>query len=69
MVQRVQKSQSAGHRAGFTLVELLGVMAIIAILASFLLPALAQAKEKGRQVACFSNLRQIGLSARLYLDD
>lgn len=43
----------------FTLIELLTVLAIIALLLALLLPALAAAKERGRRVACMSNLRQI----------
>lgn len=57
------------RRAGFTLVELLTVIAILGLLAGLLLPAFAAAQDKGRQAGCLSNERQLAIGTRLYMDD
>jgi prepilin-type N-terminal cleavage/methylation domain-containing protein/prepilin-type processing-associated H-X9-DG protein len=54
---------------GFTLIELVVVIAIIALLASLLLPAVASAKEKSKSAVCLNNLRQLQLGWKLYADD
>lgn len=53
----------------FTLIELLVVIAIIAILAAILFPVFAQVREKARETACISNLKQIGLGVTQYAQD
>jgi len=57
------------HRPAFTLVELLAVIAILALLIAILLPALSRAKEKAREAACLSNLKQLQTCAKLYSMD
>ena len=56
-------------RSGFTLIELLVVIAIIAILAAILFPVFARAREKARQAACLSNVKQLALATMMYAQD
>jgi prepilin-type N-terminal cleavage/methylation domain-containing protein/prepilin-type processing-associated H-X9-DG protein len=56
-------------KAGFTLVELLVVIAVIALLAALLFPVFASARARARQTACLSNLSQIGRAALMYAGD
>ncbi len=71
LIHSVSKQALAGKRRrdGFTMVELLTVIAVIAVLATLLLSAIGTAKKKGRQVRCISNLHQISLALNMYLDD
>lgn len=59
----------SGGRGGFTLVELLVVIAIIAILAALLLPALSSMRERARSISCLSNMKQVGMGLMMYVSD
>src|SRR5205823_8813212 len=67
--QRRRSCMRKVRKPAFTLIELLVVIAIIAILAAILFPVFAQAREKARMTTCVSNMRQIGTSLMMYVQD
>src|SRR5438270_112968 len=68
-MSRLSKPPEGFSRFGFTLVELLMVIAVIAILASLLLPALSRAKQSADNAVCQNNLRQQSIGLAMYVGD
>ncbi len=66
--QKPAKLSAIRYSKCFTLIELLVVVAIIAVLVALLLPAVNQARQRARDVACMSNLKQLHMATRMYLD-
>lgn len=64
-----RKYIGGSRRAGFALVEIVAVLAILLVLAALLFPALSRARQSGWRIRCLSNLRQLGMAAHLYWDD
>lgn len=64
-----KKSSRDNRSGGFTLVELMVVISIIALLIAILLPALSKARESARRIQCLSGLRQFGMGVYLYTTD
>lgn len=64
-----QRSRTANPVRGFSLIELLVTVAVIAVLAGLLMPAMGMVRSKARAMACTNNLRQVGLATVAYAND
>lgn len=69
MLSRMRQEGEGARRTGFTLVELLVVIAVIGILAALLMPAVRKAREKARQSHCANNLHQFSIAITMYRGD
>jgi prepilin-type N-terminal cleavage/methylation domain-containing protein len=68
-LMRPVKNKISRGRFGFTLIEMLTVIGVVAVLASLLLTALASAKKKARTITCTSNLHQFSVALVTFMDD
>jgi type II secretory pathway pseudopilin PulG len=66
MLMKIPNTQTGGHLRGFTLIDLLVVMATLALLAVVVMPALAGIQNKGGRLECANNLRQIGTASMIF---
>lgn len=57
------------RRDGFTLIELMVVMAVLSVLMAILMPVLARARQQGQSIVCLSNLRQLAIAAQVYVNN
>jgi prepilin-type N-terminal cleavage/methylation domain-containing protein len=68
-MRTVNRENTRGGRAAFSLMELLVVISVVALLLALLLPALSGAREKAKKASCQSVLRQVYVLTRMYADD